>query len=79
MYSRWLRNAHQIDLYDFYYGDSDKKEKEEEPEDCPYSGCPGTGLRLPAPARDGAFRQLKPASDMRCRHDDLSELFCSDV
>lgn len=27
MYSRWLRNAHQIDLYDFYYGDSDKKEK----------------------------------------------------
>ena len=42
MYSRWLRNAHQIDLYDFYYGDSDKKEKEEEPEGCPYSGCPGT-------------------------------------
>lgn len=42
MYSRWRRTAHQIDLDDFYYGDSDKRKKEEEPEDCPYSGCSGT-------------------------------------
>ena len=27
MYSRWLRNAHQIDLYDFYYGDKKKKKR----------------------------------------------------
>ena len=40
MYSRWHRTAHQIDAYDYYFGD--KKEEEKEPEVCPYSGCHGT-------------------------------------